>query len=473
MEGKLQHWLKEHFSRVVDVYNEVRGEPLSEIDSLIMKVKVDLVGEVLDKKELQIHIWDALHMASAIESGFKPGEHWLSMLNLISKHASSLGWPVGELLLGQPKNAPALRVLESLQSWLAIGDRLDELAQSMDSDSEFAFWEGCFYKSMGEWEKAKSFFVAALEGSLDRRMKFMALQNAAWCSVRLGEWDDALAAYRELEEFAKMPKTQKDAAECAGYIRAFRDFDVKPEVELLIRQNPEEFQEFDVVAEAEKIAVAKAALVEVDDAALQKQLSAPNFQDVVRGRLSAELGDVWEQLPGLVKKNLLGGELHYFIKGDFDQSIVRFYEAVECCIQWYVGQKLTQYADKNKVAKLGIRDWAILLEYFDKPIPKQNNRAKHKAEELCRELWQPFRNVARQCSLKSHLIAVGSLSQDLHDIQDLVRDYRHQGRQVILGPKSRSQKTRELDQMRRLVLQSGRYGSVIQRIVRLFESDKR
>ena len=188
-----------------------------------------------------------------------------------------------------------------LKEWLGVKGKGVEFREGLEEHSEYAFWDGCFLKDSGEWELANEYLRTSLAGSLGRRMRFITLQNMAWCCVKLEQWDDALALYDELRRFAKIPDSREKAAECAGYIAALRDFEIVPDREFQLAPSPRECEELDILTEANEILASKIVSYQRPSSTLQKLIDeSKSITNDIRKCLSEELGSVVDRLPSEV-----------------------------------------------------------------------------------------------------------------------------------------------------------------------------
>ena len=247
--------VRESFEKATKSYEERRLEPLPERELSLLE---DWVSAVERGEMFAMH--ESFFVEAAMRNGFRPSEYMDSVFGAKIQQLRQMGLEPENLLPSVPQIRGVADFLEfdiRLKEWLHSRGKGAEFHAGLEEHSEKAFWDGCFLKDSGDWELANEGFGISLAGSLGRRMRFIALQNMAWCCVKLEQWDDALALYDELRRFAKIPDSREKAAECAGYIAALRDFKIVPDREFQLAPSPRECEELDIFTEANEILASK------------------------------------------------------------------------------------------------------------------------------------------------------------------------------------------------------------------------
>lgn len=475
MEEGFENSIRKDFEEGARCYQDSRLESLPEEELLILEEWISVLGQKDEKEAIEI-LFETFNITAALRNGFRPSKYINSMANSKIRQLRKLQIEPDDILISTENLHGARGFIEfsiRLRNWLILDDRSPQFMDSLEDDSEHAFWSGCFLKD-SDWENAKEYFHIALKGSLDKRMRIRALQNMAWICVHLGEFNEAINSYNEIIELAEIHDTRNLASKCIGYITALRDYSIDdPENEFMFALGEDEFAEHGVLRQANEILESMKSQGEffntyTPPSYLQEEINKNKAIDSeIRQNLSYQLGIEVDELPADVTCELVAAErLRQFGRWP-RQAISDLYQAAANCLQCYIGNRFIPYAYKKvgqparKIKALSIYQWAVLFSFVDKQGDKPVT------DPVVRLLIVPFQSfVATNLSSNNRLILL-SLSKKLRRIQEIRNPHIHRESDIASGPPSWGQQMQDLEEMHKLVIGQRDSDSILKQIIRL------
>lgn len=475
MKEGFENSIRKDFEEGARCYQDSRLESLPEEEVRILEEWISVLKQKDEQEAIDI-LLETFYITAALCNGFRPSEYIDSMLNSKSRQLRKLQIEPDDMFISTENIYGAHSFIEfnaQLRNWLIFDDRSPEFMNSLEDDSEYAFWVGCFLKD-SDWENAKEYFQIAIKGSLNKRMRIRALQNIAWICVHLGEFDEAIDSYNQIIELAKINDTKELASKCLGYILALRDYSIDDrESEFMFAPGVEEFAEDGVLRQATEIVESmelkgKFFNSYTPPSYLQQEISKKEAIDsAVRRRVSEQLGFKVDELPADVVDELVNAERVRLLEKRPRQVISDLYQAAANCLQCYIGSRFLPYAHRKverlpkNIKSLSIYQWAYLFCSLDKQGVRPTD------EWVVRPLIMPFRSfVANNLSSDKRTILL-SLGEKLRRIQEIRNPYTHQEGNIVSGPPSWRQQMKDLEEMHKLVIGQRDTDSIINQIIRL------